>query len=70
MWGVGLCCRITSAPDLPKEQVGTWLQPFPRSERGGAVQGRVGGPAEYWLPTWHVLRGWADGPHRTACSCL
>lgn len=60
MWGVGLCCQITSAPDLPREQVGTWLQQFPRSEHSRAAwikcgpQGRVGRPAENWLPAWRA----------------
>lgn len=74
MWGVGLCCQITSAPDLPKEQVGTWLQQFPCSEHSGAMwikcgaQQRVGRPAEGWPPAWHVLCC-GNNPHRNVCGC-
>lgn len=75
MWGVGLCCRITLVPALPKEQVGARLQ---RScALSAAVRGAGGSLWGAGCRLGGVLRAWAkgvlpfrSGPRRAACAPL
>lgn len=76
MWGVGLCCRITLVPALPKEQVGARLQRSCALSAAGIKRGARGWgePVGSWLPAWRgaacLGKGRAAFQERPAQGCL